>query len=108
MATGALPFVIVAAGRAMLILVTVAMRAVIVVRSFPLLGPAILTCFLSWRIVSASSIMASSLLAIIVAYEDSPHWDFKHLILWWRHVGLMAGSSVVLLVSVSWVVLVRW
>jgi hypothetical protein len=47
-------------------------------------------------------------LAIIVAYDDSSLWDFKHLILWWQHVGLMARGSIVLLVSVSRVIFVGW
>jgi hypothetical protein len=45
-------------------------------------------------------------LAIIVVYENSSLWDFEHLILWWRHVGLMARGSIVLLVSVSRVIFV--
>jgi hypothetical protein len=73
-----------------------------------LLGSAVSTSFPSRRIVSASSITASSSLAIIVAYDDSSLWDFERLILWWRHVGLMVGSSVVLLVSIGRVVLARW
>jgi hypothetical protein len=73
-----------------------------------LLGSAVSTGFPSWRIVSASSVTASSLLAIIVAYDDSSLWDFERLILWWRHVGLMAGSSIVLLVSIGRVILARW
>jgi hypothetical protein len=73
-----------------------------------LLGSAIPTCFPSWQIVSSSSVTASSSLAIIVVYDDSSLWDFERLILWWRHVGLMAGSSVVLLVSIGRVVLARW
>jgi hypothetical protein len=60
------------------------------------------------RIVSASSVMVLDSLAIVVTYDDSSLWDFECLILWWRHVGLMAGSSVVLLVSIGRVVLVRW
>jgi hypothetical protein len=108
MAAGALPFVIVAAGRAMLILVAAAVCAVVMARSFPLLGSAVPTCFPSWRIVYASRITASSSLAIIVVYDNSSLWDFERLILWWQHVGLMEGSSVVLLVSIGRVVLARW
>jgi hypothetical protein len=52
--------------------------------------------------------MASPSLAIIVAYDDSSLWDFEHFILWWRHVGLMARGSIVLLVSVSRVIFVGW
>jgi hypothetical protein len=73
-----------------------------------LLGSTVSAGFPSWRIISASSVTASPSLAIIVAYDDSSLWDFECLILWWRHVGLMAGGSIVLLVSVSRVVLVGW
>jgi hypothetical protein len=35
--------------------------------------------------------------------------DLKCLILWWWHIGLMAGSNFVLMVSaISRVILVRW
>jgi hypothetical protein len=43
-----------------------------------------------------SSVTVSSSLAIIVVYDDSSLWDFERLILWWRHIGLMAGGSIVL------------
>jgi hypothetical protein len=46
-----------------------------------LLGSAISTGFPSWWIVSASSVTASSVLAIIIAYDDSSLWDFERLIL---------------------------
>jgi hypothetical protein len=73
-----------------------------------LLGSTVSVGFPSWQIVSVSSVTASPSLAIIVTYDNSSLWDFKHLILWWRHVGLMAGGSIILLVSVSRVVLVGW
>jgi hypothetical protein len=72
-----------------------------------LLGSTVSTGFPSWWIISASSVMASSSLAIIVAYDDSSLWDIERLILWWRHVALMVGSSIVLLVSIGRVILVR-
>jgi hypothetical protein len=108
MAAGALPFVIVVASGAMLVLVAATVRAVVMARSVPSLGSAVSAGFPSWRIVSASSVTASSSLAIIVAYDDPSLWDFERLILWWWHVGLMARSSIVLLVSVSGVVLSGW
>jgi hypothetical protein len=92
----------------MLVFVAAAVRAVVMARSFPSLGSSVSASFPSWQIVSASSVMAWASLAIIVAYDDSSLWDFERLILWWRHIGLMAGSSVVLLVSIGGVVLVRW
>jgi hypothetical protein len=93
MVAGALPFVIVVAREAMLILVAAAVRVVIMARSFPSLGSAVSAGFPSWRIVSASSVTASPSLAIIVAYDDSFLWDFERLILWWQHVGLMDFSA---------------
>jgi hypothetical protein len=81
MAAGALPFVIVVVREAMLILVAAAVRAIVMARSFPLLGSAVSAGFPSWRIVYASSVTASPSLAIIVAYDDSSLWDFERLIL---------------------------
>jgi hypothetical protein len=52
--------------------------------------------------------MTPSPLAIVVAYDDSSLWDFERLILWWRHIGLMAGRGLVLVVSIGQVVLVGW
>jgi hypothetical protein len=92
----------------MLILVTAAVHAVVMARWFPMLGPAILTGFTSWRLVSPASVTTPSSLAIIVAYDNSSLWDFKRLVLWWRHDGLMAGRGLVLVVSVSRIVLVGW
>jgi hypothetical protein len=98
----------VAAGGVMLVLVTAAVRAIIMARSVPSLEFAVSAGFPSWRIVSASSVTASSSLAIIVAYDDASLWDFERLILWWRYVGLMARGSIVLSVSVSRVILAGW
>jgi hypothetical protein len=72
-----------------------------------MLGTAISTGFLLWRLVSVASVTTPSPLAIIVAYDNSSLWDFERLILWWRHIGLMAGRGLVLVVSVSRIVLVR-
>jgi hypothetical protein len=108
MAAGALPFVIVMVSRVMLVLVTAAVRAVIMAKLVPSLGSAISAGFPSWRIVLASSVTALSSLAIIVTYDDASLWDFERLILWWRHVGVMARGSIVLVVSVSRVILVGW
>jgi hypothetical protein len=108
MAAGTLPFVIVVASGAMLLVVAVMVRAVVMARLVPSLGSAIPAVFPSWRIVSASGVTASSSLAIIVAYDNSSLGDFERLMLWWRHVGLMARSSSGLLVSVGWVILAGW
>jgi hypothetical protein len=108
MAAGALPFVIVVAIGAMLVLVAAAVRAIVMARLVPSLGSAISAGFPSWRIVSASSVMASSTLAIIVAYDDPSLWDFECIILWGRHVGLMARGNIVLVVCIGKVVLVGW
>jgi hypothetical protein len=108
MTAGALPFVIAVARRAMLILVSAAVRAIIMARLFPMFGLAISTGFPSWRLVSPASVTTPSPLAIVVAYDDTSLWDFKLLILWWRHIGLMAGRDLVLVVSISRIVLVGW
>jgi hypothetical protein len=92
----------------MLILVAIVVRAVTMVRWFRMLGPTIPTGFMSWRLVSLASITTPSSLAIIIAYDNSSLWDFKRLVLWWRHVGLMARLGLVLVVSISRVVLVGW
>jgi hypothetical protein len=44
-------------------------------------GPAILTGFMSWRLVSSASVMTPSSLAIIIAYNNSSLWDFECLVL---------------------------
>ena len=94
MAAGALPFVIVVASGAMLVLVAATVRAVVMARSVPSLGSAVSAGFPSWRIIFASSVTALSSLAIIVAYDDPSLWDFECLILWRFHVGLMAGAAL--------------
>jgi hypothetical protein len=107
-AVGALPFVIVMVSRVMLVLVTAAVHAVVMARSVPSLGSTISAGFPPWRIIFVSGITASPALAIIVAYDNSSLWDLERLILWWRHVGLMARGTIVLLVSVSRVILAGW
>jgi hypothetical protein len=82
------------------------MRTVITARWFPMPGSAIPTGFTSWRLVSPASVMDPSSLAIIITYDNSYLWDFERLVLWWRHVGLMARLGLIL-VSISRVVLVR-
>jgi hypothetical protein len=52
--------------------------------------------------------MTPSSLAIIIVYDNSSLWDLERLVLWWRHVGLMARLGLVLVVSKSRVVLVGW
>jgi hypothetical protein len=82
------------------------MRAVIMARWFHIHGSAVPAGFTSWRVVSPASVMTPSSLAIIITYDKSSLWDFERLILWWRHVGLMARLGLVL-VSISRVVLMR-
>jgi hypothetical protein len=109
MVAGALPFVIAVVGRAMFILVAAAVRVIIMSSFYPLLGSTILTSFPPWRLVFAASVTASSLFAFVSTYENSSLRDLGDLILWWWHIGLMAGSSYALLVSaISGVILVRW
>jgi hypothetical protein len=91
----------------MLILVAAVVHAVIMARLFPLLGPAIPTGFSSWWLISTASVMTPSPLAIVVAYDNSSLRDLECLILWWWPIGLMAGSGLVLVVSISRIVLVR-
>jgi hypothetical protein len=73
-----------------------------------MLGPAIPTGFTSWRLVSPASVTTPSSLAIIITYDNSSLWDFERLVLWWRHVGLMARLGLVLVVSISRIILVGW
>jgi hypothetical protein len=96
MAAGALLFVISAAG--CVILVAIALRAVTMVILFPLSGFAILTSFPPWWLVSAASITASSPPAFVSTYDYSSLWDLKRLVLWRWHIGLMAGSSLIMMV----------
>jgi hypothetical protein len=52
--------------------------------------------------------MALSPLAFVSMYDYSSLGDFERLILWWWHIGLMAGSSVVkMMFAMRRVVLVR-
>jgi hypothetical protein len=107
MAAVVVPFVIAVAGRAMLILVAAMVHVIVMPGLFPLLGSAISTGFSSWRLVSAASVMAPSPLAVVVTYDNSSLRDLECLILWWWHIGLMAGSGFVLMVSIGRVILVR-
>jgi hypothetical protein len=71
MVAGALPFIIMAASRAMLVLVAAAVRAIVLARLFPVLGLAIMTGFSPWHLISAASVTTPSSLAIVVAYDNS-------------------------------------
>jgi hypothetical protein len=70
MVAGALPFVVAAAVRAMLILVAVAVSAVVMSSWFPLLGSAILASLPSWQLVSTASVTASSPFAVVITYDN--------------------------------------
>jgi hypothetical protein len=80
MAVGALPFVFVATGSAVLALVAVA-TCTIVVTIFPLLGPTLSASFLPRWLVYVASVTASSYIAFVATYDYSTLGDFERLIL---------------------------